>query len=191
MAAESSAAVAPSADPVVLRALAGDRDAEREVCRRLEPAVRSFAMRRLTKALADDLVQDALILLVEALREGRVLEPSRVASFALGIFHNLARERARVRDRRRELLERYGLGDADFIVDGPSPDVRREQLEDCYSQLTERARRVVRATFANEDTDAEIATALSIGESNVRVIRHRSLAALRTCLEKPISWVQQ
>lgn len=187
------AAARPGApdDPVVLRALAGDREAEREVCRRLLPAIRAFAQRRLRAATAEDFAQDALIILLEAMREGRVNEPARVASFALGICRNLARERARTGERRRELLAQYGVADGDLSVsEGPSA-LPRAHLEDCYSQLTERARRVIRATFCDDDGDAEIAATLAISEANVRVIRHRTLAALRSCLERPISWVQR
>ena len=183
-------ASSPEVDPLVLRAIAGDRTAEREVCARLLPAVRAFAMRRLRASAADDFAHDALMLLVEALREGRIQDPSRVAAFALGICRNLARERARQGDRRRELMERYLLTDADLGSWDAPLDVRRDHLEDCYSQLTERARRVIRATFCQDELDSDIARALEITEGNVRIIRHRSLAALRSCLEKPISWVQ-
>ncbi|MDB4938893.1 MAG: polymerase sigma factor [Labilithrix sp.] len=172
----------------VSRALAGDRDAETEVCRRLLPAIRAFARRRLRPAAAEDFAQDALVLVLEALRGQRVREPERVASFALGICRNLARERARNGERRRELLAQFGLTDADFIVFDNHLELRREHLEDCFSQLTERSRDVIRATFCDEEDDAPIAAKLAISASNVRVIRHRSLAALRTCLEKPISW---
>lgn len=178
---------ATAADPLVVRALAGDPDAEREVCRRLLPAVRAFAMRRLPSALAEDLVQDALVVLVEAMRGGRVEDPGQLASFALGVCRNLMRERARSGERRRDLLERFGAVEAAYEPPEPLP---RAHLEDCYSQLTERARRIVRATFCDDDTDAEIAEALALTVSNVRVIRHRTLAALRACLERPISWRQ-
>jgi RNA polymerase sigma-70 factor, ECF subfamily len=185
----SSAAPAPGDDPIVSRAFAGDRDAERQVCGRLLPAMRAFAGRRLPPSAVDDFAHDALVIFVEALRAGRIQDPARAAAFALGICRNLARERARLGDRRRELLERYGLSDADLVPsDAPLVFVRREHLEDCYSQLDDRARRVVRATFYDDALDAEIAAALGITEANVRVIRHRSLAGLRSCLEKPISW---
>jgi RNA polymerase sigma-70 factor (ECF subfamily) len=180
----------PDDDPVVLRALAGDRGAEREICERLLPAVRVFAARRLRPSSVDDFSHDVLLLLVEALREGKVQEPSRVAAFALGICRNLARERARNEDRRRELMQRYGLSAADLAIWDASFHVRRDHLEDCYSQLGERARGVIRMTFCNEEPDSDIARTLAVSESNVRIIRHRSLAALRTCLEKPISWTQ-
>jgi RNA polymerase sigma-70 factor, ECF subfamily len=177
-------------DPVVLRAIAGDRGAEREICARLMPAIRAFALRRLRASSADDFAHDALMLFVEALREGRIQDSSRVAAFALGICRNLARERARTQERRRELMDRYGLTDADLAAWDAPITVRRDHLEDCYSQLTDRARRVIRATFCHDDADNDIARALSISEANVRIIRHRSLAALRSCLEKPISWLQ-
>ncbi|MGC4086592.1 MAG: sigma-70 family RNA polymerase sigma factor [Polyangiaceae bacterium] len=186
-----AAAVAPNPlQALVLAALAGDVAAERELCRRLLPAVRAFARRRLRAASVDDFAHDALLLLVEAMRSGRVNQPERVASFALGICRNLARERARQAERRRELSERYGLGEAELSSWDAELRVRREHLEDCYSQLGERARGVIRRSFCHDDADGDIASALSISEANVRIIRHRSLAALRACLEKPISWVQ-
>lgn len=191
MSIESAQALSrPDGDPVVLRALGGDRGAEREVCERLLPAVRVFAARRLRPSSVEDFAHDVLLLLVEALREGKIQDPARVAAFALGICRNLARERARTDDRRRELMDRYGLSDADLAVWDSHAHVRRDHLEDCYSQLTERARRVIRMSFCQEEPDSEIASILSISEANVRIVRHRSLAALRTCLEKPISWTQ-
>ena len=161
------------------------------MCGRLLPALRAFAGRRLPAAVIDDFVHDALLLFVEALRDGRLQDPSRAAAFALGICRNLARERARNRDRRNELIARFGLGELDVIAGEELPPavfVRREHLEDCYSQLTDRARKVIRATFCDDELDADIARLLAITEANVRIIRHRSLAALRGCLEKPISW---
>jgi RNA polymerase sigma-70 factor (ECF subfamily) len=163
---------------------------EREVCRRLLPAMRAFAQRRLPSALAEDLVQDALVILIDAMRSGQIDDPARTAGFALGICRNLARTRARSGERRRDLLERF-QGELELVISGEPSPVRRDQLEDCYSQLTERARRIIRATFCEDDSDSEIAAALSLTESNVRVIRHRTLAALRTCLERPISWEQR
>ncbi|HTU59002.1 MAG TPA: sigma-70 family RNA polymerase sigma factor [Polyangiales bacterium] len=190
MSAESAAAVARNeSEAVVLQALAGDLAAERELCRRLLPAVRAFAQRRLRSSSVDDFAHDALLLLVEALRAGRIQDASRVAGFALGICRNLARERARTGERRRELSAQYGISEADLSAWDAQLSVRREHLEDCFSQLTERARRVIRATFCEEELDGDIARSLSITEANVRIIRHRSIHALRTCLERPISWV--
>lgn len=179
-----------SADPVALRALAGDPSAEREICGRVLPAIRAFAARRLRRSSVEDFVHDALTLFIEALREGRIEQGGRLGAFALGICRNLARERARMDDRRRDLTERYGPTEADFASWDTPLLVRPDHLEDCYSQLTERARRVVRATFCEDAQDSEIAQTLALSEANVRIIRHRTLAALRSCLEKPISWTK-
>jgi RNA polymerase sigma factor (sigma-70 family) len=152
--------------------------------------MRAFAQRRLRSVAAEDFAQDALVLLLEALREKRIQEPAKLAGFAIGICRNLARERARLGERRGELLAQFGVREEDLVNDGTAPDFTRAKLEDCYSQLTDRARRVIRATFCDDENDGEIADTLELTVSNVRVTRHRTLAALRTCLEGPISWVQ-
>lgn len=197
MSAEQAVEVTPSSsgepapyEPLVLQAFAGDARAERELCRRLLPAVRAFAARRLRSSSVDDFAHDVLLLFVEALRAGRITEPRRAAGFALGICRNLARERARSSERRSRLAAELGLTEADLSSWDRPHDVRRDHLEDCYSQLAERARRVLRSTFCDDQSDDEIAAALALTEANVRVIRHRSLAMLRSCLEKPVSWVQ-
>ena len=81
---------------------------ELEICRRIGPAVRAFARRRLRGAEADDFAQDVLVTVVAALRAERIEDPARVGAFALGICRHLAADRARARDRRRELMEQYG-----------------------------------------------------------------------------------
>ncbi len=180
----------PKDDPTVLKALAGDRRAEEELCARLLPAVRAFAARRLRSGSVDDFAHDALTLFVEALRAGRIEHSTAAAGFALGICRNLARERARNDERRRDLVGRFGPTAADLLAWDKELLVRREHLEDCYSQLTGKARHVIRATFCEDAADQDIAQALSITPANVRIIRHRSLLALRSCLDRPISWTQ-
>lgn len=182
----------PPAETVswVQRALGGDPSAEREVCSQLLPVIRAFAARRLRPSSVEDFTHDAVTLFIQALREGRIREADRLAAFALGICRNLARERARTDERRRELTDRYAPGEAERGRWDAHLAVRRDHLEDCYSQLTERARRVMRATFCDDASDSDIARTLAITEANVRIIRHRTLSALRVCLESPISWTK-
>jgi RNA polymerase sigma-70 factor (ECF subfamily) len=182
----------PDIVALVHRARSGDPGAYRVLCERLAPAVRAYAQRRLRhRAAVEDLTQDALLTFVEALKDGRIEEPARAASFALGICHNLARERARGRDRRQAALERFGDFSDVTMPDEPTL-LNRARLEDCLSQLTGRARQVLLASYCEELTDGEIATAMEIGATNVRVIRHRSIVALRECVETArISWGQR
>lgn len=185
----AAAKQASETESLVLRARAGDGAAFGELCRRLAPAVRAFARRRLGQlAAVEDFTQDALLVFVEAVKEGRIEDPARAASFALGICHNLARERAKVRDRRRDAVERF----ADFPELTLPEEPRlldRARLEDCLSLLTGRAREVICGSYYSESSDGELAERLSLTPANVRVIRHRSIAALRACVEKTaVTW---
>lgn len=191
MAASSSAPLSPDPDvaSLVRAAASGDRASESLLVERMRPAIRFFTRRRLRGADADELMQDAVLLLVEALREGRVTDPSALGSFTLGLCRNLVRDRARIAERRADLWQRYG-SDEEPTTEGPGAQMlfHRGVLEDCLGQLTQRARAVLKHAFVEDAANPEIASALSLSEGNVRVIRHRALVQLRECLEKPMVW---
>jgi RNA polymerase sigma-70 factor (ECF subfamily) len=175
---------------LVERAFAGEREAEAELCRRFFPAVRTFARRRLrgTEAV-DEFTQDVLVLFVQALRARAVEQPERVGGFVLGICKNVALERARQAERRRELWDKYGSALAVVVkVDLREATYESMHLEDCMSQLSQRAREVVRLSYTEELSHDEIASRLEISAQNARVLRHRTLFALRECMAKRISW---
>lgn len=176
---------AEPASDLVARAQRGDRSAESTLCRRLAPAIRAFARRRLVGADAvRDFEQDVLVLFVEALRRGGVEDPPRVGGFVLGICKNVARERARRRERREELWEMYSADVSPFVASAPghaTVDVLR--LEACLTQLSQRARDAIRLSYAEHKGHAEVAAFLNISEANARVLRHRTLHALRECME--------
>jgi RNA polymerase sigma-70 factor, ECF subfamily len=167
---------------LVERARHGERAAEAEVCRAVTPAIRVYAARRLGTADAvDEFTQDALVVVVEALRAGRIVDPDRVGLFVLGVCRNFARERARKSERRRELWNQH----APLLETRSEPAelVPRARLEDCLGRLTQRTREVLHRAFVEVESHAEIGMALGLSEGNARVVRHRALAALRECLE--------
>lgn len=189
-------AAPPPATPVsddvqtlLARAARGDAASEAALLARLRPAIRAFALRRLRGPEADELCQDVTLVLLEALRAGRVSDASALGAYALGICRTVARDRARQVERRAALWERYGQRD-EASVDAGDDDARfdRAVLEDCLGQLTQRARAVIRHAFVAGSSNGDIARALNLSEGNVRVIRHRALAQLRTCLERPLVW---
>lgn len=187
---QESASSPASPAELVIRAGAGERAAEAELCRRFLPAVRAYARRRLRpRDVALEFEQDVLLLLIQALRERRVEQPERVGGFVLGICKNLALERARQAERRRELWDQYGAAVDEVVpaeLTGPTyPSIH---LEDCMSELSQRAREVVRLSYAEELSHDEIGRRLDISAENARVMRHRTLAALRDCLSKPLRW---
>ncbi len=180
----AEASVESGAD-LVVRAQHGDRAAEALLCGRLAPAIRAFARRRLHGADAiRDFQQDVLMLFVEAVRRGAVEDPSRVGGFVLGICKNVARDRARRRERRDELWDMFSADVTPFDAGPPDHatlDVIR--LEACLTQLSQRARDVVRLSYGEQKSHAEIAALLAISEANARVLRHRTLHVLRECME--------
>jgi RNA polymerase sigma-70 factor (ECF subfamily) len=177
-------------EELVARAQRGDRSAETVLCQRLTPAIRAFGRRRVGSAdILRDFQQDVLLHFVEALRRGAVEDPARVPGFVLGICRNVARDRARRRERRDALWDMFGADVAQFDPLEPqnaAVDIMR--LEDCLIALSQRARDAIRLAYGELKGHAEIAAHLQISESNARVLRHRTLHALRECMTSPASW---
>lgn len=167
---------------VARRVAAGDPEAEAEVCRRIAPRLRLYGLRHLRSgAAADDLVQQVLLMTLEALRGGRLREHEKLAHFVLGMARMTVLELRRRTKRREALLRVYGA-----VLAPPAPEaprIDRERLGRCLQSLKERDRSVVVQTFYDERTGSDVAGFLGVSEANVRVIRHRALQQLRSCME--------
>ena len=163
------------------RIVDGDRDAEAEMCRRMAPRIRLYGLRHLrSPSAADDLVQQVLLKVLEALRSARVREPEKLAHFALGTCRMTVRDLRRSVQRQDELLAMFA---GDLAPDAtPMPRLDDRQLADCVQALKERERSVVVLTFYDEHTSRETAKFLGISDANVRVIRHRAIQQLRACM---------
>jgi RNA polymerase sigma-70 factor (ECF subfamily) len=160
----------------------GDPDAEAEFFHRMGPRIRLYGLRHLRDPhAADDLAQQVLITTLEALREGRLREPEKLASFVLGTCRMTVLDLRRNAKRRERLLEQFG---ADLPAPAPSaePRVDRERLTRCVPDLKERERTVIVMTFYDEQTAADLAQFLDVSEANLRVIRHRAIRQLRDCM---------
>ena len=175
-----------ASDADLLRAIAARdaaaRTAEAELCRRFAPRIRLYGLRHLRdEDRARDLVQAVLLAVLQAARAGRIEDPERVDRFMLGTSRNLA-QRMREGDRRMD-------GDAalDSIAAETADDARVDvaALIRCVAALDQRSRSVVMLSFNEERPADEIAAVLSISSGNVRVLRHRAIAALRRCLDTP------
>lgn len=176
----------PSIEGLVNRAATGDRGAEAALCRMFVPAVRTFWRRRLKGDAVDELSQEVFLRFVQALRSGGVTDPARVGGFVLGICRNLAREGARTQERRAELFEQFGSVLASMDDEPQLARYQLAQLEDCLSQVTQRSRDVIRRAFIEGESAAEIAASMDMTEGNVRVVRHRTLETLRTCMSEKL-----
>jgi RNA polymerase sigma-70 factor (ECF subfamily) len=167
---------------LALRIGQGDREAEAEVCRRMAPRVQLYGLRHLRSvSSADDLVQQVLLAILEALRAGRLRDPDKLPQFVMGTCRMIVVGLRRSARRQERLLAEFG---SDLIPDQPpAPRLDDHQLARCVLALKERERSVVVLTFYDEQTSAHTAAFLGISESNVRVIRHRAIRQLRACME--------
>jgi len=179
---------AEASDTALLAAIAlggaGLREAERALCRRYAPRIRLYGLRHLRdEEHARDLVQTVLLGVLQAAREGRVREPGQLVRFVLGTCRN-AVLRLRELDRRAEPSPDEVLVAA-AGSEAPRDPVNAALLLRCLGSLGDRPRRVLELSFHDELESDEVAARLQLTRGNVRVIRHRALAALRACLDAP------
>jgi RNA polymerase sigma-70 factor (ECF subfamily) len=158
------------------------QEAEAELCRRMAPRVRLYGLRHLRdEQAAADLTQEVLLIMLEALREGRVRRPEKLASFVLGTCRMVVLDMRRGASRRVKLLERYAR-EAPAWVPEPVRALDGRRLADCLSKLAERERSIVVMGFYDERTSEEVASSFGLSTANVRQIRHRALLKLRSCM---------
>jgi RNA polymerase sigma-70 factor (ECF subfamily) len=156
--------------------------AEAALCRLFAPRIRLYGLRHLRdEDRAADLVQAVLLAVLQAARAGRIADPDHVDRFMLGTCRNVAQ---RMRDG-----EARSAGDAALAaLATPEPGhelVDTAALVRCMAALDERGRRVVTLSFHEERPSDQIAALLAMTVANVRVVRHRAIAALRRCLDLP------
>lgn len=161
-----------------------DPEAESEVCRRMGPRIRLYGLRHLRDhAAAEDLMQQVLIVVLQALRAGRLRESEKLASFVLGTSRMTILEIRRGTQRREKLLEQFGP-EALAPMSSWAPRLDHERLLGCVQGLKERERWVIVMSFYDEKTGADVARFLGVSEANVRVIRHRAIHQLRRCMRE-------
>jgi RNA polymerase sigma-70 factor, ECF subfamily len=156
---------------------------ERAICRKYADRIRSYGLCHLRDtAAAQDLVQQVLLGVLEALRDGRVEQPERLGAYVLGACRNTVMDMRRGDARRRRVAEQASVGlPEDYEPSWATVD--RLRLEQCLRELEPRDRSVVLATFLEDRGADEIGQKMNLTAGNVRVIRHRALAQLRSCLD--------
>ena len=166
----------------IMAGAANAREAEAELYRRLAPRVRLFALRWLRdEHAAGDVVQRVLLLTIERLRAGAIREPEQLASFVLGTCRMTLRDSMRHAARTERALASYSQTLPTVDVP-PDPSLDRRRLAECLARLAERERSVILMTFVADRTSEQIMEEFGLSAANVRVIRHRALARLRTCM---------
>jgi RNA polymerase sigma-70 factor (ECF subfamily) len=178
-----------SADPtdaqlarrVIASGSGGAEPEEAELYRRFARRVRLYGLRHLgDEPAAADLVQRVLLLTIEKLRAGALRDPERIASFVLGAARLTAGEMRRGRHREIPLPAEMAVRPDQAFP--PSEPLARDHLSRCLGELRERERSVVVLSYYQEQNAQEIGDALGLKESHVRVLRHRAIGQLRSCM---------
>lgn len=157
--------------------------AERELCLLLAPRIRLYGLRHLRDdATAADLVQEALIAFIEAMRAGRVEDLEHVDRFIFGTCRHLV-SRLRRAQRRAQTFAGAVLPLSEVALPPAFSSVDSARLALCLGRVGAREQRVVLLTFQEDRNADEIAIELGTSASNVRVLRHRAMLALQRCVE--------
>jgi RNA polymerase sigma-70 factor (ECF subfamily) len=159
------------------------RTAERVLCQRFARPILLYGMRHLRdEERARELVQDVLVVVLEAIRGGKIDDPSRLGSFVLGTCRYAVWDLRRGERRRQQVAEEATAGAVASAA--PTWDLLDlPQLERCLGTLATRELTVIRLCFHEDRSADEIGQLLALNPGNIRVIRHRALQRLGDCLQ--------
>jgi len=177
-------------EDLVRRVRKGDVDAESDIFTRFHRGLLYF-LRRLTNdaALAEDLGQEAFMVLIRKLRAEGLAEPAKLNSYLHGIARKLA-ARYLARQRRRESAVDAGFFDR--VIDPAadqfaeiSRDETRQIVIELFSELrVERDRQILLRYWVYDEDKATICSALDIQEPHFHRVIHRAKIRFRDLLLK-------
>jgi RNA polymerase sigma-70 factor, ECF subfamily len=164
---------------LVSRIIGGDADAETELVNRFGAGVFQIILRIVRNPpLAEDLTQDALITIIQKIRDGKVEHPESLNSFvaSLARFHAIGQIR---KIRRRGLSE--DLEQAEQLPD-PAPNRLEElqtseqfaEMRDVIEELVPRYRELLLRFYINEEPKDVICADLGMSSMQFDGVLHRA-----------------
>lgn len=152
------------------------------------PRLLYFALRRLRdRTMAEEVAQDTLIAVLEALRDNKIKDPARLPGFIFGVAKNLVLKALRKRS-----LQTVSWPDLpveqDSWLDDPDAalllDEQRQQVREALDQLSASDRDILRRTFVAEQSLEEVAVDMGIPNVAVRKRKSRALERLRKVFQE-------
>jgi len=177
---------------LVARVLAGDRSAFGVLIDRHRAGALAFARRLVSRADAEDVVQDALIAAFLAM--GNLRAPERFKSWLLGIVINLCRTRLRLR-REGYFDDRYGgRAISGFRLEDAAPSAEfihearelHHMISEAVSALPNEMQETVRLHYVEGLKLSEIAVLIEVPLGTVKARIHRARERLRIALASEI-----
>lgn len=149
--------------------------------------LRVFACRRLgDPALADDVAQETLRRVIEALRAERVANLEALPAFVFQTARHICMQRARSKRRERVAMERIGrTGESTALPDALKrliTEEERAEVRRALDQIDEKDRHLLRLLYFDQADPAEVARQLGVTPGALRVRKHRALARLAEVL---------
>lgn len=165
---------------------------ESELNARFRERIRVFAARRLGEAAAEDVAQETLRRVIEALRAARLRDPAALPAFVFQTARHVCQHRLRGAGREARALERLGHGAAEDTEAATSPDallalVRSEEIgrvRAALDRLAESDRLLLRLLFYDGLDAGEAARRFGLSGSALRVRKHRALRRLARLLRE-------
>jgi RNA polymerase sigma factor (sigma-70 family) len=177
---------------LVARVLAGERSAFGVLIDRHHAGALAFARRLVSRADAEDVVQDALITAFLAM--GNLRAPERFKSWLLGIVINLCRTRLRLR-REGYFDDRYGgRAISGFRLEDAAPSAEfihearelHHMISEAVSALPNEMQETVRLHYVEGLKLSEIAVLIEVPLGTVKARVHRARERLRIALASEI-----
>ncbi len=187
-----SGSPAPStiADASLVEMIRDGRDraaAETELSARFRRRAYLYGVKHLrSHADADDLAHDVLTTVIERLRAGAMADPEKLGSFVLGVCRLLVLDRQRSHSRKAKILARFATAlpaEAEVSNAQEVESTHLARVRDCLAALADRDRTVLLLSFYAELDGEAVGREIGVEQSHVRVIRHRALGRLRTCVK--------
>jgi len=163
--------------------------AERDLVARFWDRLKVFGTRRLgDPSLAEDLAQEALRRVTEALRAGRVENLDALPAFVFQTATHLCMHEYRSRGREARAMARLQSGDVDPPAAEPHPldgMVRREAraaVQAALRRLAPGDRDLLHSLYYEQEESAAVAGRLGITTGALRVRKHRAVSRLAELL---------
>jgi len=176
---------------LALRLQAGDAASESELARLFYPHLMAMAASRLSdRETAREIVQEALLAVLSALRQGRLREPEKLPAFVAGTGRNLINSHVRSLAKRPEPVT---LGLEEATIPDPDPDSgellfeeeeKRDMVLAVLKKLEPADRRILYLTLSEGLNPREIALEMGLKPETIRLRKSRALKRVRQKLQK-------
>ena len=158
--------------------------------RRFWEPIRVFAARRLADPTqAEDLAQETIRRVLDALAAGRVADPQALPAFVFRTAHNLCLLGYRAASRQARAFARLAAdGPASPATDDPLTRLISEEdharVRRAMGDLSEGDRDLLKALYYDQLDPAEVARRLGVTPATLRVRRHRAVQRLAASLQR-------